>query len=615
MYVPRVTVETHESGSRLLWRLARPHRRTLALGLLLSLLGSAAGLATPLVTKWVLDALGAGHPLTPPVAVLVVLLVVGGALWVAQWVLLGTLGERVVLASRESTVRRLLRATVPALDRHTPGELVTRVTSDSLLLRQTASTSVIGLVNGAVTLVGTLVLMGLLDPVLLLSTAGAVVVVALLVNALVPAIARAQRQAQEHLGRLGGTLEGALVAARTVKASRAEPRIAERVLADARASHHQAVRVVRREAVVWTLSWSGLQAAIVLVLGVGAWRVGSGEMAVSTLVAFLLYAFGLAEPVLGLSRELTALQTGLAAARRIDEVERTEVEPSGPLGARGPERDHPAEERPVLELRAVTAGYREDVPPVLRGVDLVVPRRGHVALVGPSGAGKSTLLAVLLRFLEPDSGQVLLHGRPYSERTHDEVRARLAYVEQDTPVVPGTLRDNLAFTHPDADDAELLDAVAQAQLTDTVAALPLGLDTPLDALPLSGGQRQRVALARALLRAPDVLLLDEATAQLDAITEAAVQQRIREHARTSAVVTVAHRLSTVLDADTIVVLQDGRVRAQGAHEELMATDELYRELVAALRIGQGSAPEHRPAAPPATVLPAVGPDLVGPAGR
>ncbi|MGV9308873.1 ABC transporter ATP-binding protein [Nonomuraea sp. NPDC003727] len=572
---------------RVLWSFARPHRGKLAIGLLLALIGSALGLATPMVTKWVLDSLGAATSLTGPVVALLVLLLIGALIWSCQWIVLGALGERVVLEARESMVRRLFRAKVPEVTRRPTGEFVTRVTSDTVLLREAASSSLIGLINGVVMLAGTLVLMGVLDLVLLGTTVAAVVVVGVLFAVLMPAIAKAQEQAQEHVGRLGGVLESALRAIRTVKVSRAEDRQAERIIADARASTRHSVRAVRREAVAWTLAWSGIQLAIILILGIGAWRVAAGHLEVSSLIAFLLYAFALMEPVTELSQNVTALQSGIAAAERIRAVDDLELESDVPVTRHGPPA---APSGPVLELRGVSAAYGPGAEPAVRGVDLVIPRTGHTAIVGPSGAGKTTLFSLLLRFLEPQEGQILLDGVPYTGLTHEQVRERLAYVEQDTPIVPGTIRDNLFFSHPDATEEELERVLAEVRLAGMVDRLGDGLDTPLSSTSVSGGQRQRIALARALLRTPDVLLLDEATAQLDGLTEAAVHECIAARARTGAVVTVAHRLSTVIDADTIVVMEDGGVRAQGTHEELLESDELYRRLVEALRIAAEEVP-------------------------
>ncbi|MFB7836287.1 ABC transporter ATP-binding protein [Streptomyces sp. NPDC056056] len=582
----------------ILWSFARPHRRTLAKGLALALVASALGLATPMVTKHVLDALGSASSLTRPVATLVVLLFVGAAVSYWQWILLGALGERVVLDARESVVRRFLRATVPAITRSPTGELVTRVTSDTVLLRQAAASSFVGLINGAVMLVGSLVLMGFLDLVLLATTVAAVALVGLAFAFLMPGIAKSQQQAQEHVGRLGGVLEGTLRAIRTVKVNRAEERMTERILADARASAAFGVGAVRRESLAWTIAWSGVNLAIIAILAVGAWRVGEGRLEVSGLIAFLLYTFALMDPINELSQNVTALQSGIAAAERIRQADALPSEEAAPSPGRPelPELQELKELKdlekleelrddvPVLELRNVTAAYGPDAEPAVRGVDLVIPRRGHTAVVGPSGAGKTTLFSLVLRFLEPTGGELLLDGRPYRDHAHADIRARLAYVEQDTPVVPGTLRDNLLLARPEATTEELLRVLDDVRLTEKVEGLEEGLDAPLATANVSGGERQRIALARALLATPDVLLLDEATAQLDGLTEAAVQECVRSRAETGAVVTIAHRLSTVVDADTIVVMEAGRVRARGRHEELLVSDTLYRDLVESLRI-------------------------------
>lgn len=571
---------------RVLWQFVRPHRRTLSLGLTLGLIGTGAALATPMVAKGVLDGLGTDSSLIIPVLILVGLLVVGSLVLYLQWIVLGVLAERVVLDARKSIVRKYFGATVGSLGTRPTGELVTRVTSDTVLLREATSNALVAIVNSVVGLVGALILMAVLDLVLLGAIAVAIIAIAVLFARLMPPIAVAQRQSQEAVGRLGGILDGTLRAIRTVKSSRAEARESERVISEARISAQHSVRAVKISALAWTFAGGGVQLAIIGILGLGGYRVSTGALAVSSLIAFLLYAFQVMGPVSTLATNITALQAGMAAAARIRQIDDLVTEKGETASNRSEKTRAPA---PALEFRSVTARYAPGREPAVRGMDLEVPARGHTAIVGPSGAGKTSVFSLILRFLTPEAGEIRLGGTPYDELTIDEVRARLSYVEQETPVLPGSIRENLLFSHPEASEADIWAALESVHLDSAIRALDEGLDTDLIGSTVSGGQRQRIALARAIVRRPEILLLDEATAQVDGRTEAAIHEVIRSIATESAVVTIAHRLSTVLDADTILVMEDGVVRARGTHSELMNTDSLYRELVAALRIGDNTA--------------------------
>jgi ABC-type multidrug transport system fused ATPase/permease subunit len=222
----------------------------------------------------------------------------------------------------------------------------------------------------------------------------------------------------------------------------------------------------------------------------------------------------------------------------------------------------------------------DDGPWVHRGLSFDLPAGGMTAIVGPSGAGKTTVFALLERFYEPQSGTVSVDGQDVAAWPLPELRAAIGHVDQEAEILAGTLRDNLCLAAPGASDGELAAVVTLTRLDGLLDRLPGGLDTPVGhrGVTLSGGERQRLAIARALLRHPRLLLLDEATSQLDAVNEQALRDLAEAVALTTTVLVIAHRLSTVTSADRILVLDAGQVRAAGTHEELLAADDLYRQL-------------------------------------
>ncbi|NUT94769.1 MAG: ABC transporter ATP-binding protein, partial [Saccharothrix sp.] len=524
--------------------------------------------------KALVDRLGAGDGITGLLALLVGLALAGAAVAVVGDYLLERAAESVVLVARKRLVRRLLSVRVPVVQRAEPGDLLSRFTSDTTLLREVCTHALVALVTGSVTTVVMVVMMGVMDLVLLGITLGVLVVVGALAAAGMPMIEKASHAAQSAVGGTSARLERVLGAFRTVKAAGAEGREIAAIERGAEDAWRAGVRSARWESLVHGANSLAVQAAFLAVLGIGGARVATGAIPLSTLVAFLLFLFYLHEPIGQLLHAGSRLQIGLAAVRRLGEVDRMETESAGTHGA---EVTRAGAAR--VTFADVRFRYGPDLPEVLRGVSVDVPALGMTAFVGPSGAGKSTLFALVERFYVPDSGRVLLDGRDLADWDLTGLRAGIGYVEQDAPLLSGTLRENLVYGRPEATEDEIHDVVAQTRLDTLVSRLPDGLDTAVGhrGTFLSGGERQRVALARALLSRPRLLLLDEITSQLDAANEVAIRDVVTTAAKTMTVLVVAHRLSTVTQADRIVVLDNGVVRATGTHDELLLDDPLYAE--------------------------------------
>ncbi|GLI45087.1 ABC transporter ATP-binding protein [Glycomyces algeriensis] len=566
-----------------LWAYARQHLRLLIIGGALSFAGGLVGLVQPLIAMDVIDTLSSDESLTRPLLYLGAVVLVGGALGALGPYLMQIAGQDVVLTVRKQLIDRLVRLEVAEVDRLKPGDLVSRLSSDTNLLRTVASTTVIGGVTDGFMIIGGIALMAWLDLALFGTTMAMVAFVTVTMLFIMPRIQNATIASQKALGDMGSLLERIFSAFRTVKASSAEDHEIGRLNTAATAARDTGVKASFWEALAGVVAFLPVNIAFLLVLGVGGARVASGAMEVGTLIGFLLLLFYLMGPINGLVASLSQLQTGLAAIHRIEEVENLDAEDSSsegnlPEAVRIPVGTGPAQ----VVFEDVTFRYADDLPYVHHGVSFASSGRGLTALVGPSGAGKTTVFSLIERFYPATTGSVKVDGVDVADWPLGELRGLIGYVEQDAPVLDGTLRENLVMAAPEATDADLDEVVRVARLTELVGKLPDGLDSRIGyrGTTLSGGERQRVAIARALLRKPRLLLLDEATSQLDAANEAALKQVMLDAAERTNVLVVAHRLSTVTSADQIVVFDAGLVRAVGTHAELVEQDDLYRDLAA-----------------------------------
>ena len=644
------------------------HRLTMTFVVVLSVLGAAASLAQPLLVSQVIGIVEKGASMGGLVWALVALVVISGLISGYQHYLLQRTGESVVLSSRTRLVGRMLGLPISEFDARRTGDLVSRVSSDTTLLRAVLTQGLVEAIGGALTFIGALIAMLVIDPVLLGLTVLVIAVSIVVVVLLSSRIRVASRKAQERVGDLAASVERAISSVRTIRAAGATKREVASIEKDATGAYDMGVKVAKISALVVPVAGIAMQVSFLVVLGVGGYRVASGAITVASLVAFILFLFMMILPLGQAFGALTSVNSALGALGRIQEIveipsedaadlpaeqralivgpANASVNPDAPaiafenvrfaypdavIRARasrsaasanddeatrgamgtgettgpsmqsdstGPSladetleafegRDVVAEAEattratPAISVTGLTASDTASVDEgVLHGVSFAAPRGKRTALVGPSGAGKSTILALIERFYDPNSGVISMGGLDIRTVDRGALRAQIGYVEQDAPVLAGTIRDNLTLAAADATDEQCVDVLHAVNLTDVLERSPLGLNAPVgeDGVMLSGGERQRLAIGRALLAAPPLLLLDESTSSLDGRNEQLMRDAIDAVAENRTLIVIAHRLSTVVDSDQIVVVDKGRVVGVGTHSELVESTPLYRDL-------------------------------------
>ena len=570
-------------ASNQLWRLltlVRPYRWQLVVALIAVVIASGLGLVFPSVIGQLVDsafgdANGGTGTLNRIALFLFGIFAVQAVFDYFRTYFLALVGEGVVADLRTKLYTHLLGLPVKFFDNRKTGEITSRLTSDVAVVQAAVSQSLAQLVSQSITLVGGVVLIFTISPRLSLVVLAVVPVIILAAVFFGRRLRRVSRDFQDRVADANASAEETIAAVRVVQWFSAQGAQVSHYVGLVQASFQVALKRARIRAIFIPAVTFAMFSAISLVLWYGGRLVFAGTLTGGDLVTFLLYTFTVAGAIGTFTGLYSQIQEALGASSRIfDLLDETS--------------DLPEPRKPVklgtvtgtLHFEGVSFRYSEHGTDVLKDVSLTVRAGETVALVGPSGAGKSTLISLIPRFYDPTVGRILLDGVDLRDQSLAGLRSHMAAVPQETQLFSGTVAENIRFGDPKATDAELVEAAKAAHAHAFVTAFPDGYDTLVGerGMQVSGGQRQRLAIARALLKNPQVLVLDEATSALDNESEAVVQAALVHLMATRTTVVIAHRLSTVKNADRIVVMDAGRIVQAGSHDELLEQAGLYKEL-------------------------------------
>ena len=596
---------TAPAGPRDLFRLAKGRGRLLVGVGLLAIVSSGLTLAIPSFISRLFSSGTFKFPGMGMIGAFLGLILASGVATVFQHYYLQKVGESIVNDARRKLSRHLLRLQIKEYDERSTGDLISRVASDTARLRTGFLQVFVAGTTGIPLVVGSAVIMLVIDPVLLGTAVTFIILLSILIAVISRVVQGTSLAAQHELGELTSRVERDMTAIRTIRAANATASESASLDEQVETTWQACLKVAKVQSVVMPIATAGLQVSAIVVILTGAYRMSTGALSMAGLIQFASLLFILMSPLSQMMAAVSELHSSLASLERVneifdlpqeDEVDVVNLLPQATLNLSAPALRRRRSRAPAIEFEDVyfTYGAREfgtgleDDPDslVLHGLNLTVPEGRRVAIVGPSGAGKSTVLQLVERFYDVDGGAIRVFGKDIRDYSREDLRRHLGYVEQDSPVLSGTLRQNLTLGTPDADDSSCLQALAMVKLDYLASRSPKGLDAVVgeSGAGLSGGERQRLAIARSLLSGRKILLFDEATANLDSHNERQIGDVLTNLRGNHTVLVVAHRLSTIMDADLIHVLEHGRLVASGQHHQLVEEVPLYRDLAKEQRL-------------------------------
>lgn len=550
-------------------------KKMVVTAMILSILGSLSGLLVPLFTGQLVDTFNAENLDLRMVWLFIVIFLANAILSGFGTYLLSKIGEKTIYSIREKLWRHLIKLNMRFFDKNESGQLMSRITDDTNVINLFISEKAPSVLPSLLTLIGSVAMLFILDWQMTLIT---FIILPLFIAIMIPlgkSMGKISKATQTEIANFSGLLGRVLTEMRLVKVTTSEEKELEKTKTTLLDIYKLGLKEAKIRAIISPLSGIIMMLTVAIILGFGGIRVSSGAITAGTLVAMIFYVIQLSAPILNFSMFITDYKKAVGASERIYEIYQ---EPTEPIGD---ENNYLPHEKNDILFENVTFSYEKDEE-VIKDLSLTI-RSGEVtAIVGPSGSGKSTLFSLLERFYPVDKG-VIKYGNELIEDIPLRFwRQKIGYVMQSNAMMSGTIRDNLTYgINKTVSDETLIHNTKMANCYDFIMKFPQGFETEIGerGTKLSGGQRQRIDIARSFIKNPDILLLDEATANLDSESEYYIQQALNELMKDRTTVVIAHRLATIKKADQIIFLDNGEVTGKGTHGELIKNHEKYRHFV------------------------------------
>lgn len=553
-----------------------------------SMVASSLSLSVPVTTNRLLDELEGERVVfyTVTVALLGICSALIGGI---QHYLLSKVAETAVFQLRLRMINSIVRFPMREYDLRSPGDLVSRLGADTTMIRTAVSGGIVDILGSVIMIMGSVGLMAAIDFTMLAIVCSVVLIGAAVILLVSARLENLSERAQHSVGLLGANLEKILGAMRTIRASGTEDNAKASLELSSRDAYSRGISIARVNSILDPIAGFTLQMALVIIVIVGGVRVTNDNLSIGNLVAFIMLMVMFATPLASISSAISALRLAAGAISRVSEIVtipsessqftlKNDTLPYNPAGTSDRERD--VKLCPAIEFHDVSFSYDESgsSEPILDQVSWLCYPGEKVAIVGPSGSGKSTMLKLIERFYDVSRGSIRVFGYDVKSYEFKELRRLLDYLEQDAPVVSGTVLENLELSCGNVDDKLALDAINSVNLSQRFSTHGLRTVLGQRGATLSGGERQRLAAARLILSDFDIVLMDEPSASLDSNNEKVVDEALKRKHKGKTVIVIAHRLSTIIDADRIVVLDEGRVADVGRHGDLLSRCAVYRKL-------------------------------------